>query len=239
MLFSVRQYCRSALCAFLSLFAASPLFSDTSLNDSNPARFGQAASAFIKKLKFPEHRDRPAILIRCGAMVHLSGDIQGAFCFSGDTFGIEHRMRELIVRATRTTRITPATINGDRSNVRINFSVIYEQNGDEKTIEILENHLYDIESLGPHYVAAQRVILQYRLFCFDIRELPISATAKISAQGQLQALQITKDPEEVQCAGEVENKMRNSVFIPASVDGKAVASTFNEVFHHYLFDPYK
>jgi len=170
-------------------------------------------------------------------MVHLSGDIQGAICFSDNNIGIERRMRQVIVRATRTTRITPATINRERTNVRINFSVIYEQKGDEKLIEILENHLYDIELLGPNYVAAQRVILQYNLFCFDLRELPILATAMVSGQGEVTALQLSKDPQHSQCAGEAEEKMRNAVYIPATVDGSAVASTFHEAFHHYLYDP--
>ena len=140
------KYRRVLLVAF-ALCTAMPSFSAESALAVTLASFGDALPAFIEKLRFPDHRDAGAILIKCEGMVHLSGDIQGAICFSNNDVGIEQRMRNVIVRATRTTRITPAIVDGKRTNIRFNFSVIYEQKGDEKNIEILENHHFTKKKL--------------------------------------------------------------------------------------------
>lgn len=221
----------------LLLFVSLPCFGAQSAADFSAAHFGEKLPEFVENLRFPNHSAGSAILIKCGAMVHLSGEMEGTICFSNDDYVIENRIRKVIVRSTRKFRITPATIDGERESVWFNFSVIYEQKGEIKTIEVLENHLYDIESLGPHYTAAQRSLSKFDLKCFDPKELPISVLANVSAEGQVAQLQFSKDPQENQCASEIEKIIRNSLYIPATVEGKPAASTYNEVFHHYQYDP--
>lgn len=205
---------------------------------ATPASFGESRAAFIEKLRFPDHDNAPPILIKCGVSVRFGGVMSGAFCYSNGDHVIENRMRRLIVRASKTTRIRPATIDGKEHIVWLNFSVIYSQENGIKSIEILENQFLDAESLGPQYIAAQRSLSKQDLFCFDWRELPISILARISAEGQVTELTLSKDPNNNQCADVIEKLVRKSIFIPATVEGNAVASTYNEVFHHYIYDPF-
>ena len=233
----IRQLRSIALC-FACFFSVSHSSFAAESTVAIPASFGESRATFIEKLRFPNHDNAPAILIKCGVSVQFGGVMSGAVCFSNEDHVIETRMRQLIVRASKTTRIKPATIDGKEHIVWFNFSIIYSQENGIKSIEILENQLLDIESLGPHYVAAQRSHSKQDLFCFDWRELPISILARISAEGQVTDITLSKDPKNNQCADEIEKLVRKSIFIPATAEGNAVASTYNEVFHHYIYDPF-
>lgn len=219
------------------LICASSSYGESANNPYTPASFGEGRAEFIEKLRFPDYEDGRAVLVECGSMAHLTGEMLGTICYSNGDFAIENRMRKVIIRAAETARISPAIIDGEKASVWFNFSVIYEQNGSAKSIEILENDLYDIESLGPHYTGAQRST-RYELHCFNpLAQLPITVIAAISAQGEMSNLQISRTPVENPCIIKAEDLMGKSVFIPAFVDGKPVPSTYNEVFHHYRYSP--
>lgn len=198
--------------------------------DASPANFDNIRSEFTARISLPSIGHGESLLTRCAARVDVRGNMGGIICYDSLTNPeASKQVAREVRRAARFHRLTPAMVEGRRVQVWINFSVYYEQDGERQNVRLAENHMLNAAEYGANYIAAQRYELK-DVRCYQDQDYFELIRAEVSALGELESVEVTRDVVDGQCTSRIINAVRNSNFIPAQVDGKNVRSLYTEIF---------
>lgn len=212
-----------ALTGLIGLMVFSPVCSI----ELSPAHFGDLAEKFTERLSLPQLEDGDRMFVRCASNLSRRGDFTNAICYDNENQSVLTRKAAAeIVRITRFARIHPAIVDGAATRVWYNFSVLYRQAGSAQIIQVVDNHLYNAETYGIHYTSAQRYDKK-RWYCSTGGRFKGVVTATISASAEITDI---SSPEITHCLKGIFNAIEQSKFIPATVEDKAVPSTYAEIF---------
>ncbi|MEZ5490862.1 MAG: hypothetical protein R3F50_11140 [Gammaproteobacteria bacterium] len=197
-----------------------------------PAQFGDLAENFIDRLSLPELDEGQMMLVRCAGSISNRGKFSSAVCYENeDQTNLSKKAGATILRAMRVSRIHPALVDGVHAWVWYNFSVLYKQDGPEQSIQVVDNHLINADVYGMNYTSAQRYDRKSWRCRFRGKKHHAVLTATISASGEITETSLIGDEAMSRtCRDSIVHAVEQSKFIPATIEGKPVSSTYAEIF---------
>jgi len=141
----------------LSLVYWSNDFSNYALAQSSftPAIIGDDPQSLYNRLSFPNVDGDWNALVKCTAQVGESGSVRSPICFDRDE--TNSPFFTVVMRSARGSRMIPATVDGVNVFVEtVQFSVLFQQRGEQQAIVVYPNHGNNQQFYGDNYIAAQR-----------------------------------------------------------------------------------
>lgn len=175
------------------------------------------------------------LVIKCGVIIRINGRFSRPYCYNdiGDV-GYSREVSRIVRRATRNIRLDPPRVDSRRVSVWFNFAIIFTQEGGQQTIQVVENHLLNEAEYGLNYIAAQRWDFG-NLNCDLLPNKRFSVTAFVAETGELTGFGETESSSFDYCVRMLQRDMRRSQFIPATVAGLPVPSTYEELFGDFQY----
>lgn len=115
---------------------------------------GQHDTSLAKMIKFPEVPGDFTLFVRCEAKVMLRGGIKEIGCY--DDKDVDTLFFRAVTTAAGNATVLPATVDGERVNVLMLFSVVFRQQDGARVIAVIPNHGTNAKDLGTSYIAPQR-----------------------------------------------------------------------------------
>ena len=208
-------------------------------DEIKPAKFYEDGKDFLSKIDFPEKSFEGTVVVR-GAADISKGGLSTALVFYTDTKNRDiFKPYEDAIRKAFGPRIKvlPATVNGKRKRVWINFSVVFEKNQEQNSINIYQNLLYNTNSYGNNYIDPQRFVLgRFPDACRKNRYgegSMVWLAANIDENGIPSNSRIVTGEASGGCKRKLIELLSKSSFIPAQYEGKFVSATYVEVWFTY------
>jgi hypothetical protein len=204
---------------------------------SIPATFGdpEGDRHISKFFVMPKVDGDYSVMLRCYAVAEKSGKLKDLGCYNSTE--VEYAIMQAMEKATKKTRVVPASIGGKERKVYLQFGAEFIGEGDKHTIQLFLNPAEpeNIEAYGPEHIAAQRVIgkEQWQKICPTRAQWLIYARAHVSVDGKGSSVDLAHGAGIVptgSCQNAIRETVINSEFIPAMVDGEVVPSAFIEGF---------
>lgn len=202
-----------------------------------PAGFAVEDSDKIlsNRIIFPQIKGDMSAMIKCFSMVEKSGKMKNFGCFTKDQF--DAPFATAVTKAAQKARMTPATINGRKQSVYIQFRAEFISEDDDRSIYLYLNpgESENIEAYGYAHIAGQRVIdnNDWRNICPKSASYIVLVKAFLGENGKSDNPSITHLagvlPTE-SCQQAIRQTILTSRYTPAMVDGLPVPSTYVEMF---------
>lgn len=198
----------------------------------SPVVFTDAPESLQNKIKFPKTESDIALRISCDAYISRAGNFLSNYCFLklGDKiFNYENAIH----RATKGSRIKPASVNGRSKAVWFQYTVEFIKEGDKEIINVYPNHGHEIARYGNKYSSAQRYkIGSGSLFsrCDRFTNLWIKAT--IDSKGVPRNVTVIGGMGRNRCKKYLAKLFLKGRYIPAMHEGLPVESQYTDSFFH-------
>jgi hypothetical protein len=225
------------LCAVALLLTGTMIASPEATAQRIPALFeiDEAKHHFPDLLMFPDVAGNVSIMMLCASQIETSGKMKDTFCLiRNNTEGV---FGDAVQKAAKKARLTPASIDGKKQKVYLQFRVEFIKEGDSKRIQVYSNtgDAENVEAYGNDYVAAQRVIGKepWMKVCPARAQFGITARAHVSVDGVASSVSMHHGYGIVPtgtCQQAIIQAIENSPFIPAMVENEPVPSAFVEPF---------
>ena len=194
-----------------------------------PARFLTLHDEISQLVKVPTDLPEDFYVIRCTATA-VDREIFSPACEGGN---LPDRFRQGFVnRLSRAldqvhTRVETAKRNGREVAVIYPFSILIEKTSDAVQTRLIDNHLYDYESYGMHYIAPQRILNEgkHRNSCGKNNLLIVSAAVDTYGRVTAQELVHSKNRQSKRCIRKVHEAVEKTHFIPAQFNQQPVRGT--------------
>lgn len=197
----------------------------------SPANFAKVRSEFIGRLTLPALENDTVVLTRCASKVDRRGRMESIVCYDNAEYpDLSREIAGEIRRVAQFYRLAPAMSDGTSIEVWFNFSLIYRNAAGELSISLVENHLLNAGEYGENYISAQRFDLQ-PWHCQPGKAYVALLRANISAQGEISAVESSRQDENDNCADHLQRVVQGSRFVPAQLDGVSVPSLYTELFY--------
>ena len=218
------------------LFIGAMIFSNYALAQSSftPAIIGDDPQSLYNRLSFPNVDGDWNALVKCTAQVGESGSVRSPICFDRDE--TNSPFFPVVMRSARGSRMIPATVDGVNVFVEmVQFSVLFQQRGEQQAIVVYPNHGNNRQFYGDNYIAAQRYgvtqsircsMLDDRYWAVSYRRMVFSLDANGEVGEEIEAM----DRAMGDCLTAFENFIKKSTYIPAYFEGKPVDSVVVEWF---------
>lgn len=204
-----------------------------------PAEFGEFKADFVERLWTPDLQDGDRLVVKCGAFIGLNGRFSNPYCYDDiEDLSFSREVSNRVRRATRNIRLEPARVDERIVAVWFNFSIIFTQQAGEQSAQVVENHMVNEAEYGLDYIAAQRWN-DSSWSCGLLPNIRFNVTAFISENGELTGFGETENFNNDHCLRMVQRNMRSSQFIPATIDGSPVPSTYIELFGDLSYSTFK
>ncbi|MDH4047367.1 MAG: hypothetical protein OEW68_00835 [Gammaproteobacteria bacterium] len=190
---------------------------------------------FQNLVEFPDISGNASVMMLCASQVEGSGKMKDTFCYIRNNADFTYN--EAIQKAAKKALLKPATIDGKRQKIYLQFRVEFTKKDEEKHIIVHLNtgDAENLEAYGPDFIAAQRVIGKERWMkvCPLRADFALTARAHVSVEGVGSNVSLAHGYGIVptgNCQQAIVDTIEQSPFIPAMVDGEAVPSAFVEPF---------
>jgi len=137
------------MCATTSVLADE----SASLTNMTPANFTDSARSLQNRIQFPKLNDDLAVTVTCAARLDGLGEFVNNYCWrTGD---IDYGFINVINRAARDAKISPAKVDGVSASVWFQYSVDFRKAGDNEMVSIYPNWGFNRDFYGTEYTAPQ------------------------------------------------------------------------------------
>ena len=218
------------LLALLALTAAEPASAQR-----QPAGMVEDDKSLLNILGFPDIKGDFERAIVCAGIVMTNGKMDGGGCYviqPGDEVYVG-----AISQALKKARWLPAVIDGKAVQAYLQYRVLFVQKGEDRRVGFLPNPGYveNVEAYGPKHIAAQRVVGKenWQKVCPNYAKFSVLAKAHVSFEGVPSSASVSDGaglPISDTCRRAIIDTLQRSLYIPATVDGETVPSTYTEPF---------
>jgi hypothetical protein len=212
------------------------IFSNYALAQSSftPAIIGDDPQSLYNRLSFPNVDGDWNALVKCTAQVGESGSVRSPICFDRDE--TNSPFFTVVMRSARGSRMIPATVDGVNVFVEmVQFSVLFQQRGEQQAIVVYPNHGNNQQFYGDNYIAAQRYGVTQSASCNTRTdrsgEINVRMVFSLDANGEVGEEIEAMDRAMGDCLTAFENFIKNGTYIPAYFEGKPVDSVVVEWFY--------
>lgn len=196
--------------------------------DYKPASFNFSPSTLESALADKNLPQGPAVAVYCQSDINEQGESLRTSCF--EKSGLES-LETAIEDSISTLSFTPATADGEAVAVRMNYRVIYQNDGDSASVILIPNIGTLQKELGVNYYepqerlnSASKVESAKNTF-FEHGARHIRASASISTTGASKEVAVvTKGTPKEDVA--MINAIKSTQFIPGFVDDTPVEMTY-------------
>ena len=213
------------------LFIGAMIFSNYALAQSSftPAIIGDDPQSLYNRLSFPNVDGDWNALVKCTAQVGESGSVRSPICFDRDE--TNSPFFPVVMRSARGSRMIPATVDGVNVFVEmVQFSVLFQQRGEQQAIVVYPNHGNNRQFYGDNYIAAQRIWRDSEYGCFHRTDINVRMVFSLDANGEVGEEIEAMDRAFGNCLTAFERFIKKSTYIPAYFEGKPVDSVVVEWF---------
>ena len=216
------------------LLLATPLAANA---ERMPAAFDgvEEGRNFVGLLEFPDTSGDVSVMMLCASQVEPSGKMTETGCMVRNN--LEAAFGIAIQKAVKKARMTPASIEGKRYKIYLQFRVEFIKEGDDKRIFVYSNpgDAENIDAYGKDFIAGQRVIGKERWMkvCPARADFGITARAHLGADGVASSVSLSHGYGIVptgSCQQAIIQTIESSLYTPAMAGGEAVPSAFVEPF---------
>lgn len=221
----------------IALVAASLTFavSLSMADEREPAATSEDEKALLKVLPFPDIKGDFERAVSCAGIVKTNGKMEGGGCYvvqPGDEV-----YAQAVAQGLKKARWMPASIDGEKVDVYLQYRVLFVQKGEDRRIGLLLNPGYEenVEAYGAQHVGAQRILTreEWQKVCPNYTRFSVLARAHVSFEGVPSSVSVSEGaglPISENCREAIAETIRTSIYIPALADGEPVPSTYTEPF---------
>ncbi len=191
---------------------------------TTPARLGDHDTSLVKRIRFPDVSGNFTLYVRCEAKVAPGGNINEIGCY--DEERKDAAFYRAVHLAANNATVIPARVDGEPTNVLMLFSVIFRQQGTQRTIAVLPNHGTNAKTFGLDYIAPQKY--GYTIQYYPRAELGLLwLDGNMDAQGELSAVNYLKTEWDTAETRRYARKyVEQARFIPGHVNGQPQSMRF-------------
>lgn len=196
--------------------------------DFQPASFNFSPSTLENALANKNLRTAPAIAVYCQSDISEQGTNLRTSCF--EKSGLES-LETAIEETISTFNFIPASAEGEAVAVRMNYRVVYQNDGNDTSIILIPNIGTLQKELGVNYIEPQERLSSTsknesaKNTFFEHNARHIRASASISTSGESKEVAvITKGTPKEDVT--MVNTIKNTRFIPGFVDNSPVEMTY-------------
>ena len=202
-----------------------------------PAMFelDEPERSFPTLLQFPDVAGNFSIMLLCVSQIETSGKMKDTFCVIRNNGEVP--FGQAVQKAAKKARLMPATIDGKKQKIYLQFRVEFIKEGETKSMQIYSNpgDAENVEAYGNDFIAAQRVIGKepWMKVCPARAQYGLTARAHVSVEGVASNVSLHHGFGIVPtgpCQQEIVRTIENSLFTPAMFEGQPVPSAFVEPF---------
>lgn len=200
-----------------------------------PATFDHEEAALAGRIEFPSLVGDASATVRCAARVTRSGKMEDNGCYANEPG--DRAFVPQINAAAKKARLNPASFDGRKREVYVQYRVAFVKKGDDETVTIYNNPglTENIEAYGEDHVAAQRAITgeDWQKVCPKRTRYLVWAKAHVAETGEQSSLSLLPGegvPLTRECRDAIIATLQESQFTPAYADGEPVPSSFIEPF---------
>jgi hypothetical protein len=169
-----------------------------------------------------------SVVVTCTSTGSAKGRIREAKCSA--TNDPSQKFALAVSRKTKSSRITPATVDGKDEEVDFQFSVVFTRVGETETIDVYTNNRKNLDRFGPDYVSAQRYSPYELPDDCKLRRLSflILEVAVVTVEGTVRESDLHVDEVGIAktCDVALRAITKNSRFVPAFHEGLPVESVW-------------
>ena len=191
-----------------------------------PANFNNESDSLQNLIVFPDISENIDATARCSSELSRFGSFQSLSCLP-----LQPELLQAIADVIFDAEMDPATRDGSRQRVMIDFSVRFVKEGGSENIYVYPNFAVGTEILGPEYIAPQRIIRRLRPggdeCLFQISDY--WAGVLVSEEGIAMDVSISEPHNMTErCVNEHSRMIGDLLYIPARKDGVAVQASYYE-----------
>ncbi len=191
-----------------------------------PANFPADTSRIIRRINFPESEQDVLVRIFCESHLTGQGNLEGSFCAS-EFPDAERYILAVTARIDR-GRLEPARIDGARVPVWFQYTVQFEKRDGIETIKLFPHHFVGIEGSGEGYSGPQRYRASKKPPCRAWYDLWFIVAVPAEGGRPSEIVLQNPDDDDNACADIMRGLVEDGDFIPAFLDGVAVAAPYRE-----------
>lgn len=138
--------------AMMGVFAA--FAQQTGVPQFHPATFVDGDRSLVNRIKFPKTEGDVTVNVTCRGHATSSGRMRDVHCSSNED--PDREFAGAVRRRLNSSRVEPATVNGEPQEVDFQFTIVFERAGQEESITAYLNNGHNAERLGRDYISPQR-----------------------------------------------------------------------------------
>lgn len=119
-----------------------------------PARFVEGDRSLVNRIKFPKSDGDITVDVVCRGHATSSGRIRDVRCSSNENQ--DRDFAGAVRRRLNSSRVVPATVDGEPQDVDFQFTIVFERVGQEESISAYLNNGHNVDRLGRDYIGPQR-----------------------------------------------------------------------------------
>jgi hypothetical protein len=220
--------------ACISLMTAGNAVADSGEDgdpDSVPARLPAEFETALNESSFPEFARSEELTLYCVSDITGKGRPRNNTCLPHPDF-VADKLREKVVELIRDFRLSPAQLDGKRVATEFYYRVHLDTSGSVPRIRVYPNWGHSSDLHGQAYDAPQRYEPRRFppgcIFIVAVAVTPLDANGKVAGDTEVST---PFPPQEatLECIEQIETRHRISRYIPAQLEGNAVAAIHVEV----------
>ena len=192
--------------------------------DFTPARFVEGDRSLVNRIKFPKTDGDALVEVVCRGHATARGRMRDVRCSS--TEGPERDFAGAVRKRLNSSRVEPATVNGEPQEVDFQFTIVFERVGQEESITAYLNNGHNVERLGRDYISPQRYSPHvWPSSCLSWRDNEVIieiATVETSGRPSEVRAVTTRSRMVESCGASLTRQLEEGRWIPAMKDGEFV-----------------
>jgi hypothetical protein len=213
--------------------AASPVAASevATVLESVPARLPADFEAALQNLELPDLTGGTGLTLYCVTDVTRRGKPRRNTCLQDPQFD-DAEFLKAVSRLIGKYRLSPAVLEGKTVATEFYYRIRIDANREEPTISMFPNWGHSSESHGQAYDAPQRYeprkYPKECLFFVGVATTPVDANGQAIGASTVSTRFAMEEPT-LDCIEIIKARLDDGRFIPAQLDGKAVAAIHAEV----------
>ena len=186
-----------------------------------PADILYSPRRLSSRIKYPRHKLHRDVFVRCETFIDTLGKYKANNCYNDGPEA--HQYRQSILKVTVKARAIPATANGVKIGVWMQYAVLFGSDG--KEISVVPNHNPDVISYGVNYQAPQRY---HKTYCGPVGKYIFNLDYTVSGSGDVERVSVSSKNKNAKRIERIRGCWMRSKYIPATLNKETVRADIQE-----------
>jgi hypothetical protein len=188
-----------------------------------PASLSDSPRSLQNRIQFPKLNQDIAVTITCAARLDGLGEFVNNYCWrTGET---DYGFINVIKRAARDAKISPAKIDGVSESVWFQYSVDFRKVGDNELISVYPNWGFNRDFYGTEYIAPQLYYAVPDSMNCNINQ-SFTVSMYVDEDSSIHDPEVINGEPTKECRRQFLIWSENARFIPAHHDGQPVPARY-------------